>query len=264
MKAQLAASATLVALAMVSAGSALAASRAPAPRTEAPRRILCLGDSHTLGPGVPPGKTYPEQLEAKLGGKFALVNGGQSGICILEKAALYAGPFGEVPHAAVIVQVGADFERIALHLKERDGSIGLRWRLMKALYRRWPGPRTYVLWASALRDATFAAEAFLDTPAGAPLLERARGIFVEQLSQVARDAARRRAALVVLVYGAGRFQDRILESIDRSAAKDAPRAVFPRGTFPRTVFLPDFHLNADGYRILVDGLAPVVRRSVLK
>jgi acyl-CoA thioesterase I len=51
----------------------------------APVRVACVGDSITQGSGAEPGKSYPSQLQAILGGKWQVKNFGVGGRTLLKK-----------------------------------------------------------------------------------------------------------------------------------------------------------------------------------
>jgi lysophospholipase L1-like esterase len=52
---------------------------------EAPIKVACVGDSITQGVGAVKGKSYPDQLQALLGGKYLVGNFGVSGRTLLQK-----------------------------------------------------------------------------------------------------------------------------------------------------------------------------------
>lgn len=91
-------------------------------------RILALGDSWTFGPAVKLEETWPEQLEALLGGpdRVEVLNTGVAGYSTYKEATYYARDLGKFEHDLVLVgfypenDVSESDERLARHKRLHD------------------------------------------------------------------------------------------------------------------------------------------------
>ncbi|MCX5797946.1 MAG: hypothetical protein NTY77_20845 [Elusimicrobia bacterium] len=236
------------------------AAAAVLPRKGAPVRIVCLGDSHTYGYGVRAEQAYPRILESRLNAaagsrRFEAVNAGLSGSCILEKRRLYQESCSGLAHDWVILQVGMDLHRLALHIREDRRQMGLLWRVARRLRDGFPGSRAArELWAWALRWESGRLESRLLLPEQAPLLAESRQAFIAQLDRLYAEVRRNHARLLILDYDSGPYDAQLRACLDVSRAKAVPRLHVSHQDFDPGEFLPDGHLGPAGYEELVGAL----------
>lgn len=227
-------------------------------------RILALGDSHTEGFGVGKEESYPALLEKRLNAeagyaRAALANAGMGGACIVEKEKLYRRLAG-VPHEWVVLQLGIDLERLAMHLMADRGRASLYWKLARDVRERFPDSRLAVaLWGDALSREQARDRKLLWSDEGAALRRDAEDALVRGIDEIHRLVSERGSKLLIVQFGAGASEPAVSAALARSRAKDAPR-IYLEDLAQRArerlgherIWQPNGHLNAEGYRLWVD------------
>jgi lysophospholipase L1-like esterase len=232
-------------------------------------RIVCLGDSHTWGPGVADAETYPARLQERLAAAnrrpVEVVNLGRGGSCLREKAAIY-GRDASFRHDFVVLQVGIDLPRLALHRLNDRRALGLRYHLARGLNRRFPEWRT----ASRLLAKTTGVlqrrvEKLLKSPEGAELLREAQDELADLAAALDGAAAARGARLITALSATADFRAETEAALGRANLRDPRRLDLERLPPGRELYLPDGHLNAGGYEalaaVLLDALPEDLRRE---
>jgi len=128
------------------------------------KRIVCIGDSHVYGQGVTRDEAFPRILERRLQSlagpdSYEVINAGVPGICILEKLMIYEKNCAGMQHDLLLLHVGIDLPRIAMHIAEESGYIGWLPRSAKELSLKHPRSRLLRrLWEFLLGRESFRLE----------------------------------------------------------------------------------------------------------
>jgi lysophospholipase L1-like esterase len=216
----------VLAEALLRAGSFLVRDRITRPRSGARHVVLCAGDSHTFGAGVPAADSYPAHLQAILDahapGEYAVVNVGVPGMSTTQVLHRLPDQLRALRPDTVVIWCGIndvwntselDEASVGLRRAVREGLRGLRlvrlwqvWRHNERLFR----PEEWDRGASVAR-ARVASDSGMNPNRTLTLdwgdrIEHLRFTGVEDAEPDARVAARRAAnleAMVQLVRAAG-------------------------------------------------------------
>jgi lysophospholipase L1-like esterase len=245
-------------------------------------RILCLGDSMTLGPGVPQDKIYPARLRALLAGEAVdVVAAGVGGWNSVEEEHFLARNIDRLePDLVLLLYVTNDAEPIPPYRRERQPATRLSTRLYRTLVLRsrlfeW-GAYVYATRVGGVNRAALRDMAQWGRERGvvaAPFTAEDAG-WTESLAALGRMRAATRAhgaRLVIFLYNMGNFfpAPTVLEGLRAFGAReDVP--VFDTWSFFAGRDLKmlvngvyDPHPNAPGHALLAEGITRTLRAEGL-
>jgi lysophospholipase L1-like esterase len=226
-------------------------------------RVLVLGDSVTLGWGVPVEATFAARLEpaleARLGRRVRTINAGVSGYNTEQELAFYRQHARRLaPDLVVLLYVENDVEPAATNFVD--------------IRERWenpPGASAFLLrWSWLYRLMHRLLPDVLGT-AGAPAHGDGRERSMRALRELSRFARGEGAELVVFLYRL--TPDEATDALRAEIGALAAAEAFPffdtlpwfEGVLVRSVInsFSDTHPNAEGHRLVAEGIASALEAS---